>query len=321
MKVLAFFCALLVAFSSAQLIFDDLPGANDAEKINLIRAAVSQVRAFAAGQACLTAQFPNPQDQAAIEHWSAWICSYLGGPTGTNEDCTFFDQFGDNETIVTTRPELILSLILKHDNKGISTQMSTLFTNLLARALIGTGATTLAIADVEDALANATAAVVDPDTATAGCPTAAVTIQWSNPANRINAVALNGLVTWVWADDLVHSIEIESGGAVLAGFGSGDLTLSRLTACNSGSPSFPDGGTPCNLGGGGAFSYSHVFEANATIGYHCNVHSTLTGTLTVGNGGGTTNTNTNTNPNDVDADGGDGGDGDASSTLKSWLAF
>lgn len=322
MKVLIFFCALFVAFTAAQ-IFDQLPGASDEEKIALIRAAVAQVRWYAAGQACFTEHFPTPGDAGTIEHWAAWICSYLGGPATTNGNCTYFEQFGDNDTIVTDPAGLLTALSIKHQSLGISTEASELFTQLLAKALVTTGATSLVDDDVIEALSNATDIIV---TDVGGnCRAPDVSITWSNPGTHNNNVVLNGLVTWTWGDDLVHSIAVDTGeSAVLVGFGSGDLTLSRTTACSTSSPSFPDGGTPCNLGGGNVFAYSHIFAANDTIGYHCDVHfSTLTGNLIVGNGGsGGTNTNTNTNPPDVDNfdDGGDGGDGSACS-LKSWLAL
>jgi hypothetical protein len=318
---------LFISVAVAQTIYDDLPGADDTSKVDNLRRAVAQFRQYAAGQACFTEFFTELSNANTINRWAAWLCTYFGGPTDF-AGCGYYLDDNDNTTLITNVTDLKLDLSVKHSALPLGTAHVEAFVPIMARALTRTDTAPATLeGDIVDALSDLGADVVFPGNEALVCRTPSLTLSWRVGAPGFpysNNSPVNRLVTWSWDDDLPHTVTPNAGETVpLIGFGSGPTALTRNTTCITTSAQYPGGGTPCNLGTIGTFSYSHFFLANDTIGYHCNTHAALTGTLIVGNGGGqNTGTNTETAPADVDvfdtSDGADGG-GDSAVRICSWL--
>jgi len=283
LKLLVTFCALFLLVSpTLSAIFDDLPGLTEEEKIMNLQRGIAQFRNYIAGQACFTRQFQDPSNPEALERWVGWFCTYFGGPANAT-NCTYTDLVSSEP--LTEVGELEAALVEFHNPAlNISNEQNDLFIELLAKAIALTGDSSNPNLEA-DIIANLTAiAVVSEDNANDTCPTADLTLPWSvaSSTGQNETISIESLVTWVWEDTARHAVAPDSGETiVLPGFGGGLNTLRVVTECNSTSAAYPDGGIPCNLGGGDEFSYSHFFEEEGVLNYHCPVHPSMNGRLTI----------------------------------------
>ncbi|CAI5986316.1 unnamed protein product [Closterium sp. NIES-65] len=176
----------------------------------------------------------------------ASLCTALGGPVATMEECRLRDETGQQMAAV---GEMYSYLHRTHVRGGrvISAQHMRRFVQTVVVALRSvTGLDEASCARVTTLLHGFDDAIVTSDAV--GCSQGGAWLQWRVGVKHNTTIHVGDKVTWVWDDDLPHSLRVAGMGEVqdplFLGFGGHRLAVSRQLAC-----------TPMNVGAGDVADY------------------------------------------------------------------
>ncbi|CAI5990860.1 unnamed protein product [Closterium sp. NIES-64] len=275
-----------------------LLGATDRQRLTALQVAVSRALFTMAKDRCLAGRAPGAEARlvaGASNHtkrglgsvrWRivACLCTMLGGPVTTLEECRFTDERGQQ---VVEGGEMHAYLLRTHVSGGrvISAQHMRRFVQTMVAAL----RSVTAIPDEAAARLNTVLHAFDDAVVTSdsvGCSQGGAWLQWRAGMSHNTTIHVGDKVTWVWDDDLPHSIRVsgmgEAGDPLFLGFGGNRLAVSRQMACtpmNVGAGDMRDDPVPCVLSEckckchemddepAGTFAYSKVFAQPITIHY------------------------------------------------------
>jgi hypothetical protein len=264
-------------------IWSSVPGNNDDAKIANIIEGVRLARLLFPTSICTHSAFsssgiPAPTDFPTTQNWAGFLCGFWGGPISQSANCSYYyGNTRDISNLINSSSELPSAMQSFH--QGLFINISTIQYQVIRDYLVN------AIAAVSGDSGFAATASSDLDAnlqsdilfgpSSAPCPTAAVTIQWSNPTTAGTlAVKQNDYVTWVWADSLQHAIMSTTAGTTYTGAGGSSLTLATSTACITGIQA-----CTTNLG---SFNYTYQYLNKGTFSFQdYSYPNTMTGTIAV----------------------------------------
>ncbi|GJP56723.1 hypothetical protein CLOM_g15776 [Closterium sp. NIES-68] len=260
-----------------------LLGATDRQRMTALQVAVSRALFTMAKDRCLAGRAPGsgarPLEGGAGSvgpRIVACLCTVLGGPAAGMEECRFTDEAGRQ---VVTAGDMYAYLQRTHVRGGrvISSQHMRRFVQTVVAALLSV----TPMADASAARVNSLLHAFDGAIVTSqavGCTQGGAWLQWRAGVKHNTTIHVGDKVTWVWDDDLPHSLRVagmgEAGAPLFHGFGGNRLAVARQLACspmNAGGGDASEDPLPCVLSmdgePAGSFSYSKLFEQPATIYY------------------------------------------------------
>ncbi|CAI5468681.1 unnamed protein product [Closterium sp. Yama58-4] len=260
-----------------------LLGATDRQRLTVLQVAVSRALFTMAKDRCLAGRAPgasrkHAQGGPGSVRWNmvACFCTILGGPSETLDECRLTDAAGKP---VVDIPDMYVYLRSTHVRGGrvISSQHMRRFVQTMAAAL---RSVTL-ISDAAAARLNTLMHSFDDTIVTSdavGCSQGGAWLQWRAGVKHNTTIHVGDKVTWVWDDDLPHSLKVAAMGEeedpLFLGFGGHRLVVSRKLACtpmNVGQWDISEEPQPCVLKMDdeppNSFSYSKVFDEPITIHY------------------------------------------------------
>ncbi|CAI5517575.1 unnamed protein product [Closterium sp. Naga37s-1] len=254
--------------------------------VSALQVAVSRALFTMAKDRCLAGRAPGAEARVAAGasnhthgglgsvrgRMVACFCTMLGGPVTTLDECRFTDEAGQP---VVGGGEMYAYLQRTHVSGGrmISAQHMRRFVQTMVAAL--RSVTPMA---GRGCGASSTRSCT-PSTMPSSPPTLSAAHKVLMPGVSHNTtIHVGDKVTWVWDDDLPHSIRVagmgEAGDPLFVGFGGDRLAVSRQMVCtpmNVGAGDTSDDPVPCVLRMDdepvGSFAYSKVFGEPITIHY------------------------------------------------------
>ncbi|CAI5462638.1 unnamed protein product [Closterium sp. Yama58-4] len=259
----------------------NVSGATDQQRLRVLQVAVSRALFTMAKDRCLAGHGPGSKRSHTLGgpgsvrwHVVATLCTMLGGPVTTMDECRMYGADGKQ---VMTMAEMFAYLKFRHSGHVISAQHMVRWVQMVAAAVSSvTPVPDVAAARLNALLHSFDDAVVSSDAV--GCSQGGAWLPWRAGVTHNTTVHVGDKVTWVWDDDLPHSLKVAGMGEVddplFLGFGGHRLAVSRKLACtplNVGNGDAFDEPMPCVLkiddGSAGSFAYSKVFEEPITIHY------------------------------------------------------
>ncbi|CAI5951937.1 unnamed protein product [Closterium sp. NIES-64] len=262
-----------------------LLGATDRQRLRVLQVAVSRALFTVTKDQCLVGHGPgasrkHSQGGPGSVRWNmvACFCTMLGGPSKTLDECGLTDTAGQQ---VVTIADMHSYLRSTHVTGGrvISAQHMRRFVQMVAAAL---SSVTL-ISDAAAARLNALMHSFDDAIVTShavGCSQGGCLLMAGGlgGVKHNTTIYAGDKVTWVWDDDLPHSLKVaamgEADDPLFLGFGGHRLVVSRKMACthmNVGQGDTFEEPQPCVLKmddeSPGFFAYSKVFDEPITIHY------------------------------------------------------
>ncbi|CAI7792479.1 unnamed protein product [Closterium sp. NIES-53] len=260
-----------------------LLGATDRQRLRVLQVAVSRALFTVTKDQCLAGHGPgasrkHSQGGPGSVRWNmvACFCTMLGGPSKTLDECRLTDTAGQQ---VLSISDMYVYLRSTHVRGGrvISAQHMRRFVQTVGAAL---SSVTL-ISDAAAARLNALMHSFDDAIVTShavGCSQGGAWLPWRAGVKHNTTIYAGDKVTWVWDDDLPHSLKVAAMGEaedpLFLGFGGHRLVVSRKMACthmNVGQGDTFEEPQPCVLKmddeSPGFFAYSKVFEEPITIHY------------------------------------------------------
>ncbi|CAI7854826.1 unnamed protein product [Closterium sp. NIES-54] len=258
-----------------------LLGATDQQRLTVLQVAASRALFTMAKDRCLAGHGPGSKRSHTLGgpgsvrwHMVACLCTMLGGPVMTMDECQLFNAEGKQ---VVTMADMYAFLKYRHGGHVISAQHMVRFVQTVASAVSSvTPVPDVAAASLNALMHSFNDAVVSSDAV--GCSQGGAWLQWRAGVKHNTTIHVGDKVTWVWDDDLPHSLKVAGMGEVddplFLGFGGHRLAVSRKLACspmNVGIGDAFDEPLPCVLkmddGSPGSFAYSKVFEEPIMIHY------------------------------------------------------
>ncbi|CAI5517574.1 unnamed protein product, partial [Closterium sp. Naga37s-1] len=258
-----------------------LLGATDQQRLTVLQVAASRALFTMAKDRCLAGHGPGSKRSHTLGgpgsvrwHMVACLCTMLGGPVMTMDECQLLNAEGKQ---VVTMGDMHAFLTYRHGGHVISAQHMVRFVQTVASAVSSvTPVPDVAAASLNALMHSFNDAVVSSDAV--GCSQGGAWLQWRAGVKHNTTIHVGDKVTWVWDDDLPHSLKVAGMGEVddplFLGFGGHRLAVSRKLACspmNVGIGDAFDEPLPCVLkmddGSPGSFAYSKVFEEPITIHY------------------------------------------------------
>ncbi|CAI5516020.1 unnamed protein product, partial [Closterium sp. Naga37s-1] len=261
-----------------------------AARLTALQVAVSRSLFTMAKDRCLAGRSPGAevmQVAGATNHtlggpgsvrWRivACLCTMLGGPSTTLDECRFTDEAGQP---LVEGGEMYAYLQRMHVSGGrmISAQHMRRFVQTMVAALRSvTPMADEAAARLNSLMHSFDDAIVTSDTV--GCSQGGAWLPWRTGVTHNTTIHVGDKVTWVWDDDLPHSLRVagmgEAGDPLFLGFGGDRLAVSRQMVCtpmNLGAGDMSDDPVPCVLRMEdepvGTFAYSRVFGQPISINY------------------------------------------------------
>ncbi|CAI5990888.1 unnamed protein product, partial [Closterium sp. NIES-64] len=253
------------------------------ERLTALQVAVSRALFTVTKDQCLAGHGPganrkHSQGGPGSLRWNmvACFCTMLGGPVTTLDECRLTDTAGRQ---VLSISDMYVYLRSTHVRGGrvISAQHMRRFVQTVAAAL---RSVTL-ISDAAAARLNTLMHSFDDAIATSdavGCSQGGAWLPWRAGVKHNTTIHVGDKVTWVWDDDLPHSLKVAAMGEaedpLFLGFGGNRLVVSRLLTCthmNVGAGDTVEEPQPCVLRmddeSPGSFAYSKVFYEPLTIHY------------------------------------------------------
>ncbi|CAI5983995.1 unnamed protein product, partial [Closterium sp. NIES-65] len=250
-------------------------------RLTVLQVAVSRALFTMAKDRCLAGHGPGSKRSHTLGgpgsvrwHVVATLCTILGGPVTTMDECRMYGADGKQ---VMTLADMFAYLKFRHTGHVISAQHMVRWVQTVAAAVSSvTPVPDVAAARLNTLLRSFNDAVVSSDAV--GCSQGGAWLQWRAGVTHNTTIHVGDKVTWVWDDDLPHSLKVAGMGEVddplFLGFGGHRLAVSRQLACtplNVGNGDAFDEPLPCVLkiddGSGVSFAYSKVFEEPITIHY------------------------------------------------------
>ncbi|CAI5951940.1 unnamed protein product [Closterium sp. NIES-64] len=255
--------------------------ASDQQRLTVLQVAVSRALFTMAKDRCLAGHGPGSKRSHTLGgpgsvrwHVVATLCTILGGPVTTMDECRMYGADGKQ---VMTLADMYAYLKYRHTGHVISAQHMVRWVQTVAAAV----SSVTPVPDVAAARLNALMhsfndAIISSNAV--GCSQGGAWLQWRAGVKHNTTIYAGDKVTWVWDDDLPHSLKVAGMGEVddplFLGFGGHRLAVSRKLACtplNVGNGDAFDEPLPCVLkiddGAPGSFAYSKVFEEPITIHY------------------------------------------------------
>ncbi|GJP79153.1 hypothetical protein CLOP_g9398 [Closterium sp. NIES-67] len=260
-----------------------LLGATDRQRMTALQVAVSRALFTMAKDRCLAGRTPGREAKhleggggSVRARIVACVCTVLGGPGATMEECRFTNETGQ---LIAAPGEMFAYLQRTHVRGGrvISSQHMRRFVQTVVAALrSATPMDDATAVRVSTLLHGFDDAIVTSDAV--GCSQGGAWLPWRAGVKHNTTIHAGDKVTWVWDDDLPHSLRVagmgEAGDPLFLGFGGHRLAVSRQLACspmNAGAGDARDDPLPCVLRmddePSDSFSYSRVFERPATVYY------------------------------------------------------
>ncbi|CAI5968657.1 unnamed protein product, partial [Closterium sp. NIES-64] len=220
------------------------------QRLTVLQVAVSRALFTVAKDRCLAGHGGSKQEaltggarQLALAHGWRGFCTMLGGPVMTMDECRLTDTEGQQAQHMR---RFVLTV-------GAALSSVTLISDAAAARLN---------------LAHCTPSMMpsSPPTLSAALKVGAhgrgAWLRWRSGVTHNTTIHVGDKVTWVWDDDLPHSLKVaamgEADDPLFLGFGGHRLGVSRKLACTH---MKMDDESP------GFFSYSKVFEEPITIHY------------------------------------------------------
>ncbi|CAI5509659.1 unnamed protein product [Closterium sp. Naga37s-1] len=236
-----------------------LLGATDRQRIIALQVAVSRALYTMAKDRCLAGRAPGSEAKhleggagSVRAGIVASLCTALGGPVATMEECRLRDETGQQMAAV---GEMYSYLHRTHVSGGrvISAQHMRRFVQTVVAALRSvTGLDEAACARISTLLHGFDDAIVTSDAL--GCSQGRAWLQWRVGVKHNTTIHVGDKVTWVWDDNLPHSLRVagmgEAADPLFLGFGGHRLAVSRQLACtpmNVGAGDISDDPLPCVL--------------------------------------------------------------------------
>ncbi|CAI6004772.1 unnamed protein product [Closterium sp. NIES-65] len=255
--------------------------ASDQQRLTVLQVAVSRALFTMAKDRCLAGHGPGSKRSHTLGgpgsvrwHVVATLCTILGGPVTTMDECRMYGADGKQ---VMTLADMYAYLKYRHTGHVISAQHMVRWVQTVAAAV----SSVTPVPDVAAARLNALMhsfndAIISSNAV--GCSQGGAWLQWRVGVKHNTTIHVGDKVTWLWDDDLPHSLKVAGMGEVddplFLGFGGHRLAVSRKLACtplNVGNGDAFDEPMPCVLkiddGAPGSFAYSKVFEEPITIHY------------------------------------------------------
>ncbi|CAI7792460.1 unnamed protein product [Closterium sp. NIES-53] len=267
-----------------------LLGATDRQRLTALQVAVSRSLFTMAKDRCLAGRAPGAeamQVAGATMHtlggpgsarWRivACLCTMLGGPSTTLDECRFTNETGQQ---VVSDADMYAYLRRTHVSGGrmISAQHMRRFVQTMVAAVRSvTPMADEAAARLNSLMHSFDDAIVNSDSV--GCSQGGAWLPWRTGVTHNTTIHVGDKVTWVWDDDLPHSLRVagmgEAGDPLFLGFGGDRLAVSRQMVCtpmNVGAGDMSDDPVPCVLRmedePAGTFAYSKVFGQPISINY------------------------------------------------------
>ncbi|CAI5516018.1 unnamed protein product [Closterium sp. Naga37s-1] len=245
----------------------ELLGSTEKQRLRALQVAVSRAIYTMVKDSCLAGPYMLGLSVRYRLRLTAFLCTLLGGPVLDQPLCRFADSTGH---------QLLRAQEL--NDKAVSSQQLRRFIDILIAAL--QSVTTMppqAAADLSSFFHRFEDAIVSTDIA--GCSQGGTWLQWKAGVKHNTTIHVGDKVTWVWDDDLPHSLRMAGMGEVadplFVGFGGNRLAVSRQMVCtpmNVGAGDMSDDPVPCVLrmddDPAGTFAYSKVFGQPISINYH-----------------------------------------------------
>ncbi|CAI5476233.1 unnamed protein product [Closterium sp. Yama58-4] len=279
-----------------------LLGATDRQRLEVLQVAVSRALYTIAKDRCLVGLVPIVEATHAQggpggmrRRMVASLCTMLGGPVTAMEECRLMDDAGQQ---VVGAADLYVYLQRMHLNNGssgsgggssgggggsvmqqraVSLQHMQRFVQTVVAALRSvTPISDDAAARLHVLLRAFDDAIVS--SRAVGCSQGGAWLQWRAGVSHNTTIYVGDKVTWVWDDDLPHSLRVAGMGEMsdpfFEGFGGHRMAVSRQLPCtpmNVGETDATHDPLPCVLRmddeAADSFTYSRVFDEPATIYY------------------------------------------------------
>ncbi|CAI5516639.1 unnamed protein product [Closterium sp. Naga37s-1] len=260
-----------------------LLGATDRQRLRVLQVAVSRALFTVTKDQCLVGHGPgasrkHSQGGPGSVRWNmvACFCTMLGGPSKTLDECRLTDTAGQQVVTIAGMHSYLRSTHVR-GGRVISAQHMRRFVQMVGAAL---SSVTL-ISDAAAARLNALMHSFDDAIVTShavGCSQGGAWLPWRAGVKHNTTIYAGDKVTWVWDDDLPHSLKVaamgEADDPLFLGFGGHRLVVSRKMACthmNVGQGDTFEEPQPCVLKmddeSPGFFAYSKVFDEPITIHY------------------------------------------------------
>ncbi|CAI5484977.1 unnamed protein product, partial [Closterium sp. Yama58-4] len=246
-----------------------LLGSTDAQRIRNLQVAVSRTLYTMIKDSCLAGPYAMTLTETYRRKFTAFLCTIFGGPAEQLELCRFRNATG-NQLL---QPEELYRHLKKVHLGGrlvITSQQLRRFIDILLAAMQSvTALTPDALADLSAFFHRLDPAIVS--TSTEGCSQGGTWLQWKAGVKHNTTIHVGDKVTWVWDDDLPHSLRISGMGdgpkPFFEGFGGHRLALSRRFFCspmNVGAKDDYDDPVPCAVklasDVNATFTYTKVFN-------------------------------------------------------------
>ncbi|CAI7737974.1 unnamed protein product [Closterium sp. NIES-54] len=255
----------------------ELLGSTEKQRLRALQVAVSRAIYTMVKDSCLAGPYMLGLSVRYRLRLTSFLCTLLGGPVLNQPLCRFADSSGHQ---LLRAQELFDHLKQVHrgvNDKAVSSQQLRRFIDILIAAL--QSVTTMppqASADLSSFFHRFEDAIVSTDIA--GCSQGGTWLQWRAGVKHNTTIHVGDKVTWVWDDDLPHSLRIAGMGDAptpfFPGFGGHRLAVSRLFPCSPmtmGVDDDYDDPVPCVLQLPGAsnatFTYTKVFTQPGTYHY------------------------------------------------------
>ncbi|GJP56726.1 hypothetical protein CLOM_g15778 [Closterium sp. NIES-68] len=255
----------------------ELLGSTEPQRLRALQVAVSRAIYTMVKDSCLAGPYMLGLSVRYRLRLTAFLCTLLGGPVLAQPLCKFTNSSGHQ---LLHAQELFDHLRYVHrgvNNKAVSAQQLRRFIDILIAAM--QSVTTMgadAAVDLSAFFHRFDDAIVSTDIA--GCSQGGTWLQWRTGVKHNTTIHVGDKITWVWDDDLPHSIRITGMGDAptpfFPGFGGHRLAVSRLYHCSPmtvGEDDDYDDPVPCVLHLPGAanttFTYTKVFTQPGTYHY------------------------------------------------------
>ncbi|CAI5983999.1 unnamed protein product, partial [Closterium sp. NIES-65] len=245
-----------------------LLGSTDAQRIRNLQVAVSRTLYTMIKDSCLAGPYAMTLTESYRRKFTAFLCTIFGGPAESLELCRFRNATG-NQLVQAEELYRHLKKVHLGGRLVITSQQLRRFIDILIAAMQSvTALSPDALADLSSFFHRLDPAIVS--ATTEGCSQGGTWLQWRAGVKHNTTIHVGDKITWVWDDDLPHSLRISGMGdgpkPFFEGFGGHRLALSRRFFCspmNVGAKDDYDDPVPCVVklasDVNATFTYTKVF--------------------------------------------------------------